>query len=103
MRELLQYVVLAIALGVCLWMVVAGEETVVQVPEWNVCFDFGRAPHFALTSDIVCLSHGHMDHVAGVGYFLSQRFFQGMKPATVLTLALLTAMLWVAALAPEHK
>ena len=35
---------------------VAGEETVIQVPEWNVCFDFGRAPHFALTSDIVCLS-----------------------------------------------
>ena len=63
---------------------VAGEETVIQVPEWNVCFDFGRAPHFALTSDIVCLSHGHMDHVAGIGYFLSQRFFQGMKPATVL-------------------
>lgn len=63
---------------------VAGEETVVQVPEWNVCFDFGRAPHFALTSDIVCLTHGHMDHVAGVGYYLSQRYFQGMKPATVL-------------------
>lgn len=63
---------------------VAGEETVVQVPELNVCFDFGRAPHFALTSDIVCLTHAHMDHVAGVGYYLSQRYFQGMKPGTVL-------------------
>lgn len=63
---------------------VAGEETVVQVPEWNVCFDFGRAPHFALTSDFVCLTHGHMDHVAGVGYYLSQRWFQGMKGGTVL-------------------
>jgi ribonuclease Z len=63
---------------------VAGEETVVQVPELDVCFDIGRAPHFALTSNILCISHGHMDHIAGIAYYLSQRHFQGMKPGTVL-------------------
>lgn len=63
---------------------VAGEETVVQIPELNVCFDIGRAPHFSLTSDIVCITHGHMDHIAGLGYYLSQRAFQGMKPGTIL-------------------
>lgn len=63
---------------------VAGEETVVQVPELNVCFDIGRSPHFALTSDIVCISHAHMDHIAGLAYYLSQRHFQGMKPGTIL-------------------
>lgn len=63
---------------------VAGEETVVQAPELGVCFDVGRCPHFALTSDIVCISHGHMDHVAGIGYYLSQRVFQGMSPGTLL-------------------
>lgn len=63
---------------------VAGEETVVQAPELGVCFDIGRCPHFALTSDIVCISHGHMDHVAGIGYYLSQRVFQGMSPGTLL-------------------
>src|SRR3954468_6073708 len=63
---------------------VAGEETVVQVPEMNVCFDIGRAPYFALTSDYVCITHSHMDHLAGLGYYLSQRHFQGMKPGTVL-------------------
>jgi ribonuclease Z len=63
---------------------VAGEETVIQIPELNVCFDIGRCPYFALTSDIVCISHGHMDHMAGVAYYLSQRHFQGMKPGKVL-------------------
>jgi ribonuclease Z len=63
---------------------VAGEETVVQVPELNVCFDIGRCPYFALTSDIICLTHGHMDHLAGLPYYLSQRYFQGMKPGTIL-------------------
>ena len=63
---------------------VAGEETVAQVPEMNVCFDIGRAPYFALTSDFVCISHGHMDHLAGLAYYLSQRYFQGMKPGTIL-------------------
>src|SRR3954449_5453876 len=63
---------------------VAGEETVVQIPEMNVCFDIGRSPHFALTSDYICITHSHMDHLAGLGYYLSQRHFQGMKPGTVL-------------------
>lgn len=62
---------------------VGGEETVVQVPEMNVCFDPGRCPQFALTSDMMLVSHAHMDHVAGLGYYLSQRHFQGMKPGTV--------------------
>ena len=63
---------------------VAGEESVVQVPELDICFDIGRAPRTALASPFVALSHGHMDHSAGLAYYFSQRTFQGMDPGTVL-------------------
>ena len=63
---------------------VAGEETFVQVPELDVCFDIGRAPRLALTSSHIALSHGHMDHAAGLAYYFSQRVFQGMGTGNVL-------------------
>lgn len=63
---------------------IAGEETAVQVPELGVCFDIGRCPRLALTSSFVALSHGHMDHVAGLGYYFSQRYFQGMDVGQVV-------------------
>jgi ribonuclease Z len=53
----------------------AGEESVVGVPELNVCFDIGRAPSEVLNIDNVLLSHGHMDHAAGIAYYFSQRNF----------------------------
>ena len=63
---------------------VAGEETVIAAPELNVCFDIGKAPSDILPIDHVLLSHGHMDHAAGIAYFLSQRNFIGNAPGTVL-------------------
>ncbi len=63
---------------------VAGEESVIQAPELNVVFDIGKCPRPVLTSDFCLLTHGHMDHSAGLAYYLSQRFFQGMTPGTVI-------------------
>lgn len=63
---------------------IAGEETFVQVPELDICFDIGRAPRLSLNSPYVAISHGHMDHVAGLVYYFSQRNFQGMGVGTVL-------------------
>jgi ribonuclease Z len=57
---------------------IAGEESVVQVPELGVCFDIGRCPRAVLPSSFVALTHGHMDHSAGIAYYFSQRVFQGM-------------------------
>ncbi|QDU70725.1 MBL fold metallo-hydrolase [Mucisphaera calidilacus] len=62
---------------------VAGEETVVQIPELDINFDIGLCPRAALSSNFVALSHGHMDHTAALTYYLSQRHFQGMGTGTV--------------------
>ena len=62
---------------------VAGEETVISIPEMNLCFDIGRCPEHALLMDNLFLSHGHMDHAAGLGYYFSQRNFREMAPGKV--------------------
>jgi len=61
-----------------------GEETVIGVPELNVCFDIGRAPSEVLNIDNVLLTHGHMDHAAGIAYYFSQRNFLDNPNGTIV-------------------
>ena len=63
---------------------VAGEETVVAIPQLDVCFDIGKAPDQVISINNVLLTHGHMDHAAGLAYYLSHRNFCGHSPGTVL-------------------
>ncbi len=63
---------------------VAGEETVVAVPQLDVCFDIGKAPDQIIAINNVLITHGHMDHAAGFAYYLSQRKFCGIAPGTIL-------------------
>ncbi len=58
---------------------VAGEQAVVHVPELDLAFDIGLCPRPVLAAQTVCLSHPHMDHVAGLPYWFSQRWFQKMS------------------------
>ena len=58
----------------------AGEETWFALPEFDVAFDLGRAPRELLSINHVCLSHGHMDHAAGIAYYFSQRMFIDNAP-----------------------
>lgn len=63
---------------------VAGEETVIGMPQLDVCFDIGKAPNQLVSLNHVLLTHGHMDHAAGIAYYLSHRKFLGMPPGVVL-------------------
>lgn len=63
---------------------VAGEETVVAMPQLDVCFDIGKAPDQVVSVNHVLLTHGHMDHAAGIAYYLSHRNFCGQEAGTVL-------------------
>lgn len=61
-----------------------GEESVHIVPEFNVAFDVGRAPREVIPIGNVCITHGHMDHAAGVAYYFSQRGFLGIEGGRVI-------------------
>ncbi|MHC4259595.1 MAG: MBL fold metallo-hydrolase [Planctomycetota bacterium] len=63
---------------------VAAEETVVAMPQLDVCFDIGKAPDQIIPINHVLLTHGHMDHAAGIAYYLSHRNFCGQSPGTIL-------------------
>jgi len=63
---------------------VAGEETVVAMPQLDVCFDIGKAPDQIIPINNVLLTHGHMDHAAGFAYYLSQRNFCGIAAGTIV-------------------
>ncbi len=63
---------------------VAGEETVVAIPQLDVCFDVGKAPNRIIPINNILLTHGHMDHAAGIAYYLSHRNFCGQSPGTIL-------------------
>jgi len=63
---------------------VAAEETVVAMPQLDVCFDIGKAPDQIIPINNILLTHGHMDHAAGIAYYLSHRHFCGQSPGTIL-------------------
>lgn len=63
---------------------VAGEETVVAIPQLDVCFDIGKAPDQVISINHCLLTHGHIDHAAGIAYYLSHRNFCGQSPGTIL-------------------
>ena len=63
---------------------VAGEETVIAVPQLDICFDIGKAPDQIIPINHILLTHGHMDHSAGFAYYLSQRNFCGIAAGTIV-------------------
>ncbi len=62
---------------------IAGHESFYKVPAFRALLDFGRAPEDAVSYATVCLTHGHLDHAAGLAHHASRRRLGGLPPARV--------------------
>lgn len=63
---------------------VGGLETCIEIPSWKLCFDIGRCPPTAARRGRVCFTHGHTDHLGGVGHHVSLRELWGLAPPEYL-------------------
>ena len=62
---------------------IAGHESFYKVPAFRSLLEFGRAPDDVVGYSTVCLTHGHLDHAAGLAHHASRRRLTGLPPARV--------------------
>jgi ribonuclease Z len=62
---------------------IAGHESFYKVPAFAAMLEFGRAPHDTVSYRTICLTHGHLDHAAGLAHHASRRRLTGLAPARV--------------------
>jgi ribonuclease Z len=62
---------------------IGGVETCFQVPSFDVCLDIGRCPPGAEKRSNLLLTHGHIDHAAGLPYYISMRALMKASPPRI--------------------
>jgi ribonuclease Z len=62
---------------------IAGHESFYKLPGFRTLLEFGRAPEDVLGYSTVCVTHGHLDHIAGLAHFASRRRLQDLPEARV--------------------
>jgi len=62
---------------------IAGHESFYKLPGFHCLLDFGRAPEDVVSYATVCLTHGHLDHAAGLAHHASRRRLAGLESARV--------------------
>ena len=62
---------------------IAGQESFYKVPAFRALLEFGRAPDDTVSYRTIFLTHGHLDHAAGLAHHASRRRLAGLPPARV--------------------
>jgi ribonuclease Z len=62
---------------------VGGIETSYQIPAFDACLDIGRCPPSAIRMSTLLLTHGHIDHAAGLPYYISMRGMMRHSPPRI--------------------
>ena len=62
---------------------IAGHESFYKLPGFRTLLEFGRAPDDVVGFSTVAVTHGHLDHMAGLAHYASRRRLAGLTPARV--------------------
>ena len=62
---------------------IAGHESFYKLPSFRTLLEFGRAPEDVVGYATVCVTHGHLDHMAGLAHYASRRRLGGLTEARV--------------------
>lgn len=62
---------------------IAGHESFYKLPGFRTLLEFGRAPDDVVGYATVCVSHGHLDHMAGLAHYASRRRLARLPAARV--------------------
>jgi ribonuclease Z len=78
---------------------IAGHESFYKLPGFRTLLEFGRAPDDVVGYSNVCVTHGHLDHIAGLAHFASRRRLADLPVARVFVPAAVAAPLaqWIQA------
>jgi len=63
---------------------IGGHESFYKLHALRALLDIGRAPEDVLGFSTVCITHGHLDHAAGLAHFASRRLLGALPPPKVL-------------------